>query len=165
MNYFELMNLYFVCIKVDREERPDLDSIYMKAVQVTTGSGGWPLTAFLTPDGKPFYGGTYFPPEDKHGIPGFPKLLKSVADAYINSRSEIDKHSEKLTANVAKMMNITGQINPIAESTLKVAFDSFYSEFDSFPMKMLTFLVGALLVRNPPQSIFSRFFQKSTVQK
>ena len=127
----ELMNLYFVCIKVDREERPDLDSIYMKAVQVTTGSGGWPLTAFLTPDGKPFYGGTYFPPEDKHGIPGFPKLLKSVADAYINSRSEIDKHSEKLTANVAKMMNITGQINPIAESTLKVAFDSFYSEFDN----------------------------------
>ena len=124
----ELMNLYFVCIKVDREERPDLDSIYMKAVQLTTGSGGWPLTAFLTPDGKPFYGGTYFPPEDRHGIPGFPKLLKSVADAYINSRPEIDKHSEKLTANVAKMMNITGQINPIAESTLKVAFDSFYSE-------------------------------------
>ena len=126
----ELMNLYFVCIKVDREERPDLDSIYMKAVQVTTGSGGWPLTAFLTPDGKPFYGGTYFPPEDRHGIPGFPKLLKSVADAYINSRSEIDKHSEKLTEHVAKMMNNTGQINTISESTLKVAFDSFYSEFD-----------------------------------
>ena len=126
----ELMNLYFVCIKVDREERPDLDSIYMKAVQLTTGSGGWPLTAFLTPDGKPFYGGTYFPPEDRHGIPGFPKLLKSVADAYINSRPEIDKHSEKLTAHVAKMMNPIGQINPITESTLKVAFDSFYSEFD-----------------------------------
>ena len=126
----ELMNLYFVCIKVDREERPDLDSIYMKAVQVTTGSGGWPLTAFLTPDGKPFYGGTYFPPEDRHGIPGFPKLLKSVADAYINSRPEIDKHSEKLTEHVAKMMNNTGQINTISESTLKVAFDSFYSEFD-----------------------------------
>ena len=71
----ELMNMHFICIKVDREERPDLDSIYMKAVQVTTGSGGWPLTAFLTPDGKPFYGGTYFPPEDRHGIPGFPKLL------------------------------------------------------------------------------------------
>ena len=126
----ELMNLYFVCIKVDREERPDLDSIYMKAIQVTTGSGGWPLTAFLTPDCKPFYGGTYFPPEDRHGIPGFPKLLKSVSDAYINSRSEIDKHSVKLTEHVEKMMNNTGQINKISASTLKVAFDSFYSEFD-----------------------------------
>lgn len=126
----ELMNMHFICIKVDREERPDLDSIYMKAVQVTTGSGGWPLTAFLTPDGKPFYGGTYFPPEDRHGIPGFPKLLKSVADAYINSRSEIEKHSEKLTEHVAKMMNNTRQINQITESTLKVGFDSFFSEFD-----------------------------------
>ena len=68
----ELINENFVSIKVDREEHPDLDSVYMEAVQAMTGRGGWPLTVFLTPDGKPFYGGTYFPPEDRHGLPGFP---------------------------------------------------------------------------------------------
>ena len=71
----QLMNEHFVSIKVDREERPDLDQIYMNAVQLLTGRGGWPMTVFLTPDGKPFYGGTYFPPEDRHGLPGFPRLL------------------------------------------------------------------------------------------
>ena len=66
------MNEHFVNIKVDREERPDVDHIYMNAVQMLTGRGGWPMTVFLTPDGKPFYGGTYFPPEDRHGMPAFP---------------------------------------------------------------------------------------------
>src|SRR5262249_26254926 len=70
-----LMNDNFICIKVDREERPDLDAIYMNAVQMMTGSGGWPMTVFLTPDGRPFYGGTYFPPVDRYGMPGFPRLL------------------------------------------------------------------------------------------
>ena len=70
-----LMNQLFVSIKVDREERPDVDQIYMQAVQSMTGRGGWPMTVFLTPDGVPFYGGTYFPPVDRHGMPGFPRLL------------------------------------------------------------------------------------------
>src|SRR5262249_30494908 len=69
-----LMNEKFVNIKVDREERPDLDEIYMNAVQMLTGRGGWPMTVFLTPEGKPFFGGTYFPPDDRHGMPGFPKI-------------------------------------------------------------------------------------------
>jgi uncharacterized protein YyaL (SSP411 family) len=71
----ELMNESFICIKVDREERPDLDAVYMDAVQAMTGQGGWPMTVFLTPEGVPFYGGTYFPPEDRHGLPSFKKLV------------------------------------------------------------------------------------------
>ena len=77
-----LMNERFVNIKVDREERPDLDAIYMQAVQAMTGHGGWPMTVFLTPDGVPFYGGTYFPPEDRHGMPSFTRILTAVSDAY-----------------------------------------------------------------------------------
>src|SRR5437870_1816120 len=77
-----LMNELFISIKVDREERPDVDDVYMKAVQILIGRGGWPLTAFLTPDRKPFHGGTYFPPSDRHGMPGFPRVLRAVARAY-----------------------------------------------------------------------------------
>src|ERR671926_1696225 len=73
-----LMNEHFVNVKVDREERPDLDSIYMQAVQAMTGSGGWPMTVFLTPDGTPFYGGTYFPPTDRGGMPSFSRVLTSI---------------------------------------------------------------------------------------
>ena len=76
------MNEHFVSIKVDREERPDLDDIYMAAVQAMTGSGGWPMSVFLTPDLRPFFGGTYFPPDDRHGMAGFPRVLAAVADAY-----------------------------------------------------------------------------------
>src|SRR5689334_13026594 len=79
-----LMNEHFVNIKVDREERPDIDAIYMQAVQAMTGHGGWPMTMFLTPDGVPFYGGTYFPKEDRHGMPSFRKVLGAVSDAYRN---------------------------------------------------------------------------------
>ena len=88
-----LMNEHFVSIKVDREERPDIDSIYMDAVQAMTGHGGWPLTAFLTPDGKPFYAGTYFPNEDRHGIPSFRKVLTAIADTWKNRRAEVEQQS------------------------------------------------------------------------
>ena len=74
----KLINENFVAIKVDREERPDLDQIYMDAVQMITGRGGWPLTMFLAPDGRPFFGGTYYPPEDRQGMPGFPRILVAV---------------------------------------------------------------------------------------
>jgi uncharacterized protein YyaL (SSP411 family) len=91
-----LMNELFVNIKVDREERPDLDSIYMSAVQAISGHGGWPMTVFLTPDGAPFYGGTYYPPEDRGQMPGFPRVLKSIAEAYRTRRSDIDQTAEQL---------------------------------------------------------------------
>src|SRR5436189_242261 len=85
-----LMNDNFVNIKVDREERPDLDQVYMNAVQAMTGSGGWPMTVFLLPTGEPFYGGTYFPPEDRYGRPGFPRVLLNVAKAYREKRDDIE---------------------------------------------------------------------------
>src|SRR3989442_13367216 len=78
----EVMNRHFVSVKVDREERPDVDQIYMQAVQSMTGHGGWPMTVFLTPDGVPFYGGAYFPPAPRHGLPSFPQLLHAVAEAW-----------------------------------------------------------------------------------
>ena len=84
-----LMNQLFVNIKVDREERPDVDGLYMTAVQSLTGHGGWPMTMFLTPDGAPFYGGTYFPPEDRRGMPGFPRVLTSVAQSYRDRPDEV----------------------------------------------------------------------------
>ncbi len=91
-----LMNDLFVNIKVDREERPDLDSLYMSAVQAMTGHGGWPLNVFLTPDGVPFYGGTYFPPADRGAMPGFTKVLEAVAAAYRDRRDEVEKNAESL---------------------------------------------------------------------
>jgi len=91
-----VMNELFVNVKVDREERPDVDSIYMQAVQAITGHGGWPMTMFLTPDGVPFYGGTYFPPEDRHGLPSFKRVLVSVSEAWRTKRDDVLKGAESL---------------------------------------------------------------------
>ncbi len=91
-----LMNEHFVSIKVDREERPDLDSVYMQGVQALTGHGGWPLTAFLTPDGRMFYGGTYFPPRPRHGLPSFRQVLTAVAEAFAQRRDEVERGSGQL---------------------------------------------------------------------
>ncbi|HEV1997377.1 MAG TPA: thioredoxin domain-containing protein, partial [Candidatus Dormibacteraeota bacterium] len=96
-----VMNANFVCIKVDREERPDLDSIYMSAVQQLTGSGGWPMTVFLTPELKPFFGGTYFPPEPRYGMPGFVQLMEAVIDAYRNRREEVELSAGRLTETIS----------------------------------------------------------------
>ena len=93
----ERMNAGFVCIKVDREERPDLDGIYMKAVQSMTGGGGWPLTVFLTPGGEPFYGGTYFPPSPRHGMPSFTQVLHAIRDAWENRRDQVEAGAARLT--------------------------------------------------------------------
>jgi len=90
------MNTNFINIKVDREELPDVDSIYMTAVQAMTGSGGWPLTVFITPDGQPFYGGTYFPPEDRHNMAGFPRILSAISDAYATKRDELLSNSKRV---------------------------------------------------------------------
>jgi uncharacterized protein YyaL (SSP411 family) len=125
------MNMWFVCIKVDREERPDLDGIYMDAVQAMTGRGGWPMTVFLTPDGKPFYGGTYFPPEDRHGMPGLPRVLESVHDAWINKRDDVTKQADALTSY------ISGAVAPkherehdLTDLTLRAAVGSMREQFD-----------------------------------
>src|SRR5436309_12735094 len=91
-----MMNRFFVSIKVDREERPDLDAIYMQAIQALTQQGGWPMTVFLTPEGAPFWGGTYFPPEDRHGMPGFKRGLTALADAWRTRRAEVTAQSAEL---------------------------------------------------------------------
>jgi hypothetical protein len=98
-----LMNESFVNIKVDREERPDLDEIYMNAVQMLTGRGGWPMTMFLTPEGKPFYGGTYFPPEDRQGMPAFPRILQGVAQAYRERPADVEKSVSQIIAALHRM--------------------------------------------------------------
>ncbi len=92
----EFMNAAFVNVKVDREERPDVDSVYMKAVQAMTGHGGWPLTAFLTPDGTPYYGGTYFPPQPRHGMPSFLQVLDAASQAYRNRKDEVEKAAAEM---------------------------------------------------------------------
>ncbi|MDF2774081.1 MAG: N-acylglucosamine 2-epimerase, partial [Geminicoccaceae bacterium] len=108
-----LMNELFVNIKVDREERPDLDSIYMQATQAMTGHGGWPMTVFLTPDTVPFYTGTYFPPQDRHGMPSFRRVLQAVADAYRNRRDGVEATAAKireLYANAVIPTTSSGQL-------------------------------------------------------
>ena len=97
-----LMNSLFVNIKVDREERPDVDDVYMRAVQLMVGRGGWPLTVFLTPDGRPFHGGTYFPPVDRHGMPGFPRVLEAVARAFRDKPEDVARAVAQLVAGVQR---------------------------------------------------------------
>src|SRR5437773_3747078 len=93
----KILNEHFINIKVDREERPDLDQIYMTAVQILTGRGGWPMSVFLTPDLKPFYGGTYWPPTPKMGMPGFDQILIAVNDACRNRKDGVLKQAQQLT--------------------------------------------------------------------
>jgi uncharacterized protein len=95
-----LMNDHFVSVKVDREERPDVDGLYMDAVVAMTGHGGWPMTVFLTPDGRPFYGGTYFPPEPRQGMPSFPQVLQAVAEAYRTRRHELEQQADALVGAI-----------------------------------------------------------------
>src|SRR5436189_2546982 len=92
----QLMNDLFVSVKVDREERPDVDAVYMDAVVSLTGQGGWPMTVFLTPAGEPFYGGTYYPPEPRHGMPAFRQLLTALAEAYRNEPGEVAQQAAAL---------------------------------------------------------------------
>ncbi|MBX3190583.1 MAG: thioredoxin domain-containing protein [Labilithrix sp.] len=99
----KLMNELFVPVKVDREERPDLDQIYQLTVQLMGKSGGWPLTVFLTPDQKPFYAGTYFPPAERFGMPGFPTILRAIAEAYRDRRGEVDAQAKELTRAIAEV--------------------------------------------------------------
>jgi uncharacterized protein YyaL (SSP411 family) len=126
-----IMNEHFVNIKVDREERPDLDAIYMEAVVAMTGQGGWPMSVFLTPDGKPFYGGTYFPPTVRHGMPSFEQVLLSIAEAYRNQREKIEAGGEQLSARVEQSLALRADPATLTSDTLDQAYHRLSSRFDS----------------------------------
>ncbi|MDA0734597.1 MAG: thioredoxin domain-containing protein [Chloroflexi bacterium] len=125
-----LMNQNFINIKVDREERPDLDAVYMEAVQMLTGSGGWPMTVFLTPEGKPFYGGTYFPPVDRMNMPGFPRLLESISEAYQTNRGEIERVTGQLTEQMGRASQLEKGVTPLSAEILHQAYSTLASNFD-----------------------------------
>jgi uncharacterized protein YyaL (SSP411 family) len=125
-----LMNELFVNVKVDREERPDLDELYMTAVQVLTGHGGWPLTVFLTPEGKPFYGGTYFPPEDRGQMPSFPRVLLAVAEAYRQRRAEVERASTELVAHLHQQFRLPLESTTLRPSLLDEAARNLVPQFD-----------------------------------
>jgi len=136
----QILNEHFISIKVDREERPDLDQIYMTAVQMLTGQGGWPMSMFLTPDLKPFYGGTYFPPEDRYGRPSFKRLLGALVEAWQTRRDEIDQSSGQITQRLQQAGRVEpadGELEPrLLQSAVRMharIFDSTYGGFGSAP--------------------------------
>jgi uncharacterized protein YyaL (SSP411 family) len=126
-----VMNENFVSIKVDREERPDLDQIYMDAVQLLTGRGGWPLTMFLLPDGRPFYGGTYFPPVDRQGLPGFPRLLAAIAEAYHKQPGDVQQNVERLTSAMGSVTNMGAPGSELASTAPLNAARALGKHYDS----------------------------------
>src|SRR5262245_32550388 len=126
-----LMNEHFVSIKVDREERPDLDEIYMNCVQMMTGHGGWPMTVFLTADGEPFYGGTYFPPTDRHGMPAFRRVLLAVAEAYRNRLGDVKNTAAKLVAELAQGASASTSEAPLEAALVERAADTLSAAYDS----------------------------------
>ncbi len=126
-----IMNEGFINIKVDREERPDIDGVYMQAVQAMTGHGGWPMTMFLMPDGRPFYGGTYFPPEDRPGLPSFKSILRSVRDGYAKKRDALATSAEQLLTQIfqANLVVARGGTAPTLQS-LELAYRSLAQRYD-----------------------------------
>ncbi|HYF65143.1 MAG TPA: thioredoxin domain-containing protein, partial [Herpetosiphonaceae bacterium] len=125
-----LMNEHFINIKVDREERPDIDSIYMAAVQAMTRHGGWPMTVFLTPDGAPFYGGTYFPPEPRHGLPSFTQVLTSVAAAYRERPEDVAESAGQLREHLREISDLSLPPTAINARMLALAAEQQMSQFD-----------------------------------
>jgi uncharacterized protein len=127
----KMMNDLFVNIKVDREERPDIDDIYMQAVQALTGHGGWPMTVFLTPEGKPFYGGTYFPREPRHGMPAFREILAGVAEAYRERRPQVEEAASSLSEALNReLLGIGGNISGLNTELLDNAYREIGRGFD-----------------------------------
>jgi uncharacterized protein YyaL (SSP411 family) len=126
----QLMNEHFVNIKVDREERPDLDQIYMNAVQMMTHHGGWPMTVFLTPDAVPFYGGTYFPPQDRYNMPGFPRILLSVADAYRERKADIAETSKSMVIELSRLSEANTSVQPVEKELLDAAYVGIFRSYD-----------------------------------
>jgi hypothetical protein len=125
-----VMNESFVCVKVDREERPDVDALYMEAVQGMTGRGGWPLNVFLTPEQLPFYGGTYFPPDPRHGMPAWTQVLQAIAESWSHNREEIRAGGERLRERLGGGALLTPSIEPLQEGALDAAVAELARAFD-----------------------------------
>src|SRR5258706_5861530 len=120
----ELVNEKYVAVKVDRDERPDVDSRYQAAVQALSGQGGWPLTVFLMPDGKPFYGGTYFPPDDHYGRPGFKRVLLAIAEAFHTKSDEVKQSAEQLLSIISQTEAFAGRGRDVSPAVLQAAIDA-----------------------------------------
>ena len=156
-----LMNELFVSIKVDREERPDLDQIYQLVVQIMGRHGGWPLTVFLTPDQQPFFAGTYYPPDDRHGMPGFPRILRALADAYRTQRGEVFEQAQEITQAISRVGRAPAQAQAQAETETEIGpevlhaasrkllarFDDRHGGFGSHPKFPNTMCLDVLLRR------------------
>jgi uncharacterized protein len=125
-----LLNEHFVPIKVDREERPDLDAIYMDAVQSMTGQGGWPLSAFLTPEGRPFFAGTYFPPLPAHGMPSFRQVLQGIAEAWRERRDDVESQGKRVVEAISRASALPGSPEPLTDGIETQALDGLARAFD-----------------------------------
>jgi uncharacterized protein YyaL (SSP411 family) len=148
------MNDRFVCIKVDREERPDVDAIYMEAVQAMTGQGGWPLNAFLTPDGVPFYAGTYFPPQPRHGMPAWSQVVQGVHDAWLEHRDEVAEAASRMVDRLgatARMDAPDAELDPAsldgAVASLRRSFDAEHGGWGGAPKFPAASVIEFLLAR------------------
>jgi hypothetical protein len=124
------MNEHFVCVKVDREERPDVDGVYMAATQAMTGHGGWPMTVFTTPDGRPFYCGTYFPPRPAHGMPAFPQVLAAVSDAWAHRRADLESASTRIVEAISSRLDL-GEPAPFSAVLLDEAVGVLAGSYDA----------------------------------
>jgi len=162
----DYLNARFVSIKVDREERPDLDQVYMGAVQAMTGGGGWPMSVFLTPDGRPFYGGTYFPPEPRHGLPSFRQVLEGVHRAWVEDRDGVEGSGSRLVAALAEGSRLpaTGRAEGPSPVLLDTAVSLLEQGFDAatggwggapkFPQPMtIEFLLGRAAATGDPRPL------------
>ena len=157
-----VLNEHFVSIKVDREERPDVDSIYMQAVQMMTGHGGWPMSMFLTPEGRPFFAGTYFPPEDRHGLPSFRRVLEHVSAIYRSRREEVEEASKEVAQALSSQLRTRGESGSVDRAALDRAaariaanYDPVHGGFGSapkFPPAMTLDFLMQVAHRNPDPS-------------
>src|SRR5688500_5228078 len=125
-----LMNAHFVNVKVDREERPDLDAVYMEAVVAMSGHGGWPMTVFLTPAGEPFYGGTYYPPEPRHGMPSFRQVLEAIAESWRERRDDVARSAQQLVAAVRQSAELRPSTDPLTGAVLSGAVRGLAATFE-----------------------------------
>src|SRR5713226_1813257 len=125
-----IVNEHFIAMKVDRDERPDIDSRYQAAVSAVSGQGGWPLTAFLTPDGKPFYGGTYFPPNDGYGRPSFKRVLISIASAYKEKNGDVVEQAKMVEGAITQAESFAGRSGRVSTSIIAAIQKSAFSMFD-----------------------------------
>ncbi len=157
------LNARFIAIKVDREERPDLDAIYMDAVQSMTGQGGWPLSAFLAPDGRPFFAGTYFPKEPAHGMPSFRQVLEGIDEAWRDRRGDLERQSDRVVDAIARAGSIAESSDPLTDEIERQAFAALHRAFDprwggfgtapKFPQPMTLEFLLRMALRATPEAL------------